>query len=32
MCLLFSEAAAANNQVVVSVWKMARSGNSETTA
>ena len=30
MCLLFFEAAAAN-QVVVSVWKIARSGNSETT-
>ena len=29
MCLLFFEAAAAN-QVVVSVWKIARSGNSET--
>ncbi len=30
MCLLFSEAAAANNQVVVSVWKIARSGKSTT--
>ena len=28
MCLLFFEAAAAN-QVVVSVWKIARSGNAD---